>query len=186
MINRRIKARIRKALDSDLADVRRIHAVAFGRNDESQLVEDILHDPSARPALSLIATGDAAPLGHILFSAARLSAPGPRASLVLLAPLAVVPGSQGHGIGGALIAEGARRLAAAGVDLIFVLGDPRYYGRHGFEPAGERGFAAPYPLPEAYEDGWMVRALRSGVIGTVRGKKVVCADALDKPEYWRE
>jgi putative acetyltransferase len=31
----------------------------------------------------------------------------------------------------------------------------------------------------------MVQALKSGVIGTYSGV-VVCAEALDRPEYWRE
>jgi putative acetyltransferase len=69
--------------------------------------------------------------------------------------------------------------------LVFVLGHPDYYPRHGFEPAGPQGLDAPYPIPAAHEDAWMVLALRPGVIGKLRGR-VVCADALDKPEYWRE
>ncbi|MGB5424904.1 MAG: hypothetical protein WBN03_22245 [Desulfobacterales bacterium] len=32
---------------------------------------------------------------------------------------------------------------------------------------------------------WMVKALRPGAIGTFGGK-LICADKLNKPEYWRE
>jgi len=46
------------------------------------------------------------------------------------------------------------------------------------------GFAPPHPVPEKYADAWMVRALRPGLIGVVNGT-VTCADALNKPEYWR-
>ena len=95
------------------------------------------------------------------------------------------PDSPGQGVGGHLIEEGLRRLSASGVDLVFVLGHPDYYPRHGFRPAGALGFKAPYPIPDKNADAWMVQELRPGLIGTVRGT-VVCADALDKPEYWRE
>ena len=87
--------------------------------------------------------------------------------------------------GTALIAEGLRILAQDGVDLVFVLGHPGYYPRHGFEPAGRLGLNAPYPIPEIHADAWMVQALRPGLLGTLQGK-VVCAQALDSPEHWRE
>ena len=66
-----------------------------------------------------------------------------------------------------------------------MLGHPWYYPRHGFTPAGILGFEAPFPIPEKDADAWMVQELRSGIIGTVSGK-VVCCDALNKPEHWRE
>lgn len=40
-------------------------------------------------------------------------------------------------------------------------------------------------IPNEHRDAWMVKALRSDMIGSVCGK-VICADALNKPEYWRE
>ena len=54
-----------------------------------------------------------------------------------------------------------------------------------FAPAAPLGLDAPYPLPEAWAGAWMVRALRDGVLGTVRGR-IVCADAMMKPELWSE
>jgi len=111
----------------------------------------------------------------------------PRAplSLSILAPLAVVPDSQGQGIGGKLIEYGLKVLSDLGVDLVFVLGHPEYYLRHGFEPAGKLGFAAPYRIAEKNADAWMVQALNPEAIPAFSGK-VVCAKKLDKPEYWRE
>jgi len=90
------------------------------------------------------------------------------------------------GIGGELIKEGLRLLSESDVDLVFVLGHPDYYPRHGFKPnAGALGFEAPYPIPTEHADAWMVQELNTGVIGTLKGK-VICADELDKPEHWRE
>jgi putative acetyltransferase len=71
------------------------------------------------------------------------------------------------------------------VDLVFVLGHPAYYPRFGFSPAGARGLDAPYPIPQKNAEAWMVRELRPGVIGDCSGR-VICADALADPEYWRE
>ncbi len=176
--------RIAEASDADLEDVLFVERMAFGQDEEAELVRALLDDPSARPLLSLLAYEEERPVGHILLTAAQLEGAA-HVSVAILAPLAVVPDSQGRGIGGALIERGIELLSESGVELVFVAGHPDYYPRHGFEPAGSLGFAAPHPIPDKDADAWMVRALTPGVIGSVRGK-VICADALDKPEHWRE
>lgn len=176
---------IREAKDSDLPDVLSVERAAFGQEEEAELVEKLLADPSAQPSLSLLAFLDDCAVGHILFTKARLIEPQNAISVVLLAPLAVVPDTQRQGIGGKLIAKGIELLSAAHVDLIFVLGHPSYYPRHGFRPAGQFGLDAPYPMPAEQDDAWMVQALRPDMIENVRGK-VLCADALNRPEYWHE
>ena len=90
-----------------------------------------------------------------------------------------------EGVGGLLIREGLKRLSEAGVDLVFVLGHPGYYPKHGFQTAGVLGFEAPYPIPEKDAGAWMVQELRSGVIGRVSGT-VQCCDVLNQPQHWRE
>lgn len=175
---------IRRAEDVDLEDVLSVESAAFDTNEEANLVSALLTDASAQPVVSLLAFEDKQAVGHILFTRARLEPASPLA-VALLAPLAVVPGFQRRGIGGRLIEQGVQVLSAAGIDLVFVLGYPDYYSRHGFTPAGVQGFAAPYPLPAEHTDAWMVRVLRPGVTGTRRAT-VICADALNKPEYWRE
>ncbi len=176
---------IREALDSDLDDVVTVERLAFGEESEAELVRNLLDDPSAKPVLSLLAFAADRAVGHILFTAARLGNTADAASIALLAPLAVVPDCQKQGIGGKLIENGLRLLSESGVDLVFVLGHPGYYPRHGFEPAGRLGFEAPYPIPQKDANAWMVQALRPDAIGSLHGK-VRCADALARPEYWRE
>ena len=168
-----------------MSDVLFVESEAFGRDEEARLVKELLADPSAEPVLSLLAFKDNRAVGHILFTRAHLTNIEETLSSVILAPLAVVPDVQKQGIGGQLIHQGLKQLNEAGTDLVFVLGHPEYYPRYGFEPAGHRGFEAPYPIPDKHADAWMVQALRPGLIGTVSGK-VVCADALNKPEHWRE
>ena len=114
---------IRSAGESDLDAILEIHRRAFGQEDEAGLVSDICADASAQPTLSLMAEGDGRPLGHVLFSHARLVTAGAKVSAALLAPLAVVPQAQGRGVGGGLVRAGLDELRGSGVALVFVLGD---------------------------------------------------------------
>lgn len=176
---------IREAVGADLNEVLSIERLAFGYDKEADLVRDLLNDKSAKPLYSLLAFIGAKAVGHILFTSARLQGAQNDTSIALLAPLAVLPEFQKQGVGGQLIKSGLQHLADAGVDLVFVLGHPGYYPRYGFKTAGVLGFEAPYSIPEACADAWMVQELRQGVIGSVSGI-VKCADMLDKPEHWRE
>lgn len=175
---------IREALNSDLDRVLSVQRAAFGSEEEAKLVTELIGDASAKPFVSLLAFQDDRAVGHILFTKAHLEPKAPL-SLSILAPLAVVPDAQKQGIGGKLIEHGLRNLSESGVDLVFVLGHPEYYPRYGFEPAANLGFDATYPIPEKNADAWMVLALSADAIGAFRGK-VICADKLNKPEYWRE
>jgi len=176
---------IKNATDSDLNDVLHIQTEAFGHNKESNLVNDLLNDGSAKPLLSLLAIDDEEAVGHILFTKVRITENDDAISAMILAPLAILPDAQGKGVGGKLIKEGLRQLSESKIGLVFVLGHPEYYPRFGFKPAGARGFDAPYPIPEKDASAWMVQELRPGVIGNVNGK-IICADKLNEPEHWRE
>ncbi len=175
---------IREANDDDLADVLLVERAAFPSTDVAELARAISADPSAKPLISLLAFLDGHPVGHVMFSKAHLSN-NPELSISILAPLAVVPDFQRQGVGEALVKKGLQLLTEADVDIVFVLGHPTYYPRHGFTPAGKLGFKAPYPIPEKDADAWMVQELHPNIIGTVSGE-VICCDALNKPEHWRE
>lgn len=179
---------IRKANTSDRQAISDVVIAAFGGvqgPEIATLIADLLADPSAQPLVSLVATTNNNVVGHILFTNATIKPSGRMVSAAILAPLAVHPDFQSQDIGGQLIAEGLKQMTAAGVALVFVLGHPGYYPRHGFSPAGIKGFEAPYPIPPEHADAWMVRELHPGTIGPVRGQ-VVCADALNEPRHWRE
>ena len=176
---------IKKATESDLDDVLRIETEAFGHNKESNLVNDLLNDDSAKPQLSLLAMNDDGAVGHILFTRVRITGNEDALSAMILAPLAILPDAQGKGVGGRLIGEGLRQLSESKVDLVFVLGHPGYYPRFGFSPAGVLGFDSPYPIPAKDASAWMVQELRPGIIGSFSGR-IICADTLSKPEHWRE
>ncbi len=179
---------VRFATADDRTSILAVHAAAFGSLQGAEivkLVDGLLDDATARPLYSLVAEVDGNVVGHVLFTAVRIQPEGQQVSAQILAPLAVVPGQQGRGVGGALIHEGLRQFAVAGVELVFVLGYPDYYSRFGFRPARALGFAAPYPIPIEHDDAWMVQELTPGVIGRVRGT-VQCADTMNDPRHWRE
>jgi predicted N-acetyltransferase YhbS len=137
------------------------------------------------PLFSLVAEIDGRVVGHALFTAVRLQSDRQSVSGQILAPLAVSKEHQGEGIGGSLIAEGLKHLAASGVELVFVLGHPDYYRKFGFRPAGVLGYEAPYPIPSEHEDAWMVQELKAGTLGSAQGR-IQCADTLDQPRHWQE
>jgi len=176
---------IRPTDDADVPAIVSIHESAFGQNEEALLTIALLSDPSAAPRLSLMAMVDGWPVGHILFTNVTITGAQAPISATILAPLAVMADAQGRGIGGELVRTGLHQLADGGTDLVFVLGHPGYYPRFGFQPAGAQNLHAPFPIAPQNADAWMVQELRTGVIGHVRGQ-VMCADTLNKAEYWCE
>ena len=179
---------IRNTTEADVSAIREVHEVAFGPQAGGTiagLAIALIHDSTALPVLSLLACDSGVPIGHILFTRVRVSASEETTRAHILAPLAVLPSKQHQGVGTQLVKRGLAILAESGCELVFVLGHPGYYPRHGFRPAGQLGFSAPYPIPKKNADAWMVLELCKGKIGSVHGT-VRCADALDKPEHWRE
>ncbi|MCC5831357.1 MAG: N-acetyltransferase [Phycisphaeraceae bacterium] len=166
--------------------MQRVIRSAFGGTEGevvATLVDDLLADPTALPYLSLVATVRDRIVGHVLFTAVTLQPRTEHAPASILAPLAVHPDFQNRRIGGMLIAEGLNRLRERGVRLVFVLGGPGYYQRHGFSPAGKLGYAAPHPIPPEYTDAWMVQALSPGTVRHTPAR-VQCARTLADPKHW--
>lgn len=178
---------LRETNPTDLAEIVRVQKEAFGYDKEAELTAALLGDASARPYVSLLAFRGGKAIGHILFTRCRIEgAQTAQEGCYILAPLAVVPARQRQGVGGALIRKGLELLRERGAKLVFVLGHKEYYPRHGFVPdAGKRGFQAPYPIAEQYADCWMVQTLPEAGFTEHKGR-VVCAEALDRPEHWRE
>ncbi|MBN8942283.1 MAG: N-acetyltransferase [Rhizobiales bacterium] len=131
---------IRPEQPADAAAIRRVLEAAFPGPAEAGLVEDLRADGDI--AIALVVEDGADIVGHVTFSpmAAPFRALG-------LGPVAVAPARQGAGIGASLIREGLAAAGAAGWQGVFVLGDPAYYRRFGFDPALASGFTSPYAGP---------------------------------------
>jgi putative acetyltransferase len=177
---------IRKTDSSDLAHIMKVEERAFGQDTEARLTSNLLEDSTAEPLLSMLAYIGKEAIGHILFTRVYLDELKDQPLLHLLAPLAVIPEYQKKGIGGLLIKEGLLLLKEMNSALVFVLGHMDYYPRFGFIPdAARMGYPAPYPIPEEFAGAWMFQSLVPEGTFTQKGK-IVCANAIHKPEYWRE
>jgi len=177
---------IRETTNDDLAEILQVEKLAFGEDEEANIVSDLLSDKTAAPTLSLLAYSGSKPVGHVLFSRVYFDDPEDQTLMHILAPLAVIPEYQGKGIGGKLIKKGLEILKARGTELVFVLGHEKYYPKYGFIPnAGKFGLLPPYPIAEENLNAWMYQLLDEEDHSGTKGK-IKCADELNKPEYWKE
>ena len=154
---------IRTERAADRAAIHRLVRTCFPSDDEAHLV-DALRE-AGDLSLSLVATARGRIIGHVAFSPMAVTADGRRLAALALAPVATAARHRRHGTAAALIEAGIARARAGGVDLIFVLGDPAYYGRFGFDAALATPFASPYAGPHfmalALDKRW--QAPQSGV-----------------------
>ena len=167
---------IRTSSSGDLAEIERLYPLAFPDEDLLPLVRDLLRE--ATSVLSLVATIDAQLAGHVVFTQARIADRGERAAL--LGPLAVSPVYQRQGVGGALVHAGLQRLEQETVDRVFVLGDPAYYGRFGFQPGSV--VDPPYPLPAEWQDAWQSLSLAGSDLS--RPGRLGLPDQWLQPSLW--
>jgi putative acetyltransferase len=151
---------IRNEEAKNVEQVQEILRLAFPTEAESKLVEGLRANGKA--VISLVAVRDEQVLGHILFSLVSTS-PSSEAKGIGLAPVAVHPDVQSQGIGSELIREGLHRCETLGYDYCVVLGNPKYYGRFGFEKASQFGAQNEYGV----DDEFML--IRFSKRGTVQG-----------------
>lgn len=142
---------IREELPSDIAAIREVNRLAFGQDQEANLVDTLRSNGAT--LLSLVATLDGQVVGHIMYSPATIGeASGTDATRAPvtgagLAPMAVHPDHQRRGIGSKLIAAGTAKLKAGRCPFIIVLGHPNYYPRFGFTPASTFGIKCEWDVP---------------------------------------
>lgn len=161
---------IRPEQTADHEHVRALHAAAFGAHARVVvgLLDALRELVTNTEGLSLVAERDGHVIGHVMFTPSLLDAPSRLVSVDVLSPVAVSPDYQRRGIGGALIKAGVDVLTMRAVPAVFLEGDPGYYSRLGFQPAGPLGFRRPsLRIPEpafqvmrlpAYEE-WMTGTL---------------------------
>jgi putative acetyltransferase len=140
---------VRPARSSDAPAVRALLTAAFGGTAEADLIERLRDDGDLLLALVAV-QGDV--VGYVAFSRLVVEGTSHADPAIALAPLAVAPAMQRQGIGAALTRAGLDMFTRAGEALMFVVGDPAFYGRFGFASAD--AFAAPYAGPH-----FMVRRL---------------------------
>jgi putative acetyltransferase len=123
---------VRPERAEDAAAVHALLIAVFPSAAEADLVERLRANRDL--ALALVAENGGRIDGYAAFPKLIVEDAGRLHTVAGLAPVAVTPEWQRLGIGGALIREGHRLLFAQGYSLVFVLGDPAYYTRQGYDP----------------------------------------------------
>ena len=174
---------IRPATHADRDAIRSVYLSAF-TEDEAEVVAGLavrlLAEKSSPPTVGLVADVDGVVVGHVAFSPVTVNGDA-RFRGYILAPLAVTPKQQKRGLGSGLVTAGMQRLTTSGIDIIFVYGDPAYYGRFGFTSDA----ATPYRPPHAlqYPHGWQAMVLTDARPARAP-VDLKCVAALDDPGLW--
>ena len=166
------KLEIRESVPGESGAIESLYPEAFPDENLLPLVRDLLQDPAV--ATSLVGVINSRIVGHAIFT--KCAVIGSNFSAALLGPLAIAPAWQRRGIGSAIVRTGLRRLEETDVSLLFVLGDPAYYGRLGFLP--ESLIRPPYPLPEEWDGAWQSQKLCD--------MGAAYSGELSVPEQWRQ
>jgi putative acetyltransferase len=137
---------VRTEEPADLPAIHAVHAASFPTAVEARLVDALR--AAGRLRVSLVAVERDQVVGHVAFSPVRLVGAPDGAGV---APVAVLPGHRRQGIAERLIRDGLGRCAELGFGFVVVLGDPAYYRRFGFRPAGHWDLSDEYGGGEAFQ-----------------------------------
>ncbi len=174
---------IRAATNLDCDNIREVHLCAFS-GGEAQIVatlaSSLLGEETSPETFALVAEIDGTAVGHIAFSPVTVDT-NKNLKGYILAPLGVKPEYQKRRIGSKLIEIGIEQLKKKGVNVLFVYGDPKYYGKFGFKAETATNYLPPYELQ--YPFGWLAIALNEE--GSVeQSVKISCVASLRDPALW--
>ena len=139
---------IRPAVAGDVAAIDDLVLASFPAPAEARLIGELCTDGDM--VLMMVATADdeagggGPVVGIAAFSRMTVTVGGQAVPSVALAPVAVAADHRGQGTAEALVTAGLERLEAVGVVLCFVLGEPAFYERFGFDRLLAQGFETPY------------------------------------------
>lgn len=135
----------REAAQHDWPAIRRILVEAFGRTDESEIVEALRATRDL--AGEYVAEHAGRTVAYVAFCALAAQIDGRAFRAAGLAPLAVAGEFERRGVGTRLTAYGLESVRGLGHAAVFVLGDPAFYGRFGFSGRLAARFASPWSGP---------------------------------------
>jgi len=174
---------IRFAQETDLESILKVIETAFP-DEENKVIMNLvqgLHQETTSPSIkSLVVEDENQILGYVSYSPIFLKSDS-SISGYILAPLAVSPEHQKQDIGSNLIKYGIDILTKDGAGVLLVYGDPKYYGRFGFNEEIGRIFIPPYSLD--YPFGWTGMML-SGTAIPEQTIQFECVSSLSNPDLW--
>ncbi len=144
--------KVRHEEPGDVDAVAEVHREAFGDQGGvvAALVDELRTRMSPEEGLSLVAESRGQVVGHVMFSRGVLDSPSRLVPVEILSPVGVRAHAQRNGVATTLIRRGLEIVGARRVPAVFLEGDPGFYSRFGFIPAGTRGFRKPsLRIPDA-------------------------------------
>ena len=172
--------KIREAQQIDLESIREVCLQAFPEGEQqlvAALAVNLLDEETEPETFALVADVDGGVVGHVAFSPVAIGRPNWTG--YILAPLAIKPDYQNRGLGSKLIETGIERLTARGVNVLFVYGDPEFYGKFGFTVETASQYQPPYDLQ--YPFGWQAMVLNETDCSPAA---IECVSALRDPQLW--
>jgi putative acetyltransferase len=153
---------VREEIPEDYEAIRNLNLLAFGGNEEADLVDRLRS--TGIVVVSLVAVDNGEIVGHILFSDLPIETNQGVIDAVSLAPMSVNPKWQCQGIGSALVRKGLAFCRERGKSIVVVLGRPQYYPRFGFSAELAKNLHSPFS-----GDAWMALELTKGALDNVKG-----------------
>lgn len=159
--------KIRSEVKGDYEAITVVNDKAFKGTQESQIVKKLRVTKSFDPELSLVADNDNQIIGHILLTETTLEISSQeKRSLLLLAPMAILPEYQKNGIGKQLILKAIEKAKKTDYPAIILLGHPEYYSRFGFKPSSLWNIKMDIDAPE---EAIMILELKEKALQNIQG-----------------
>ena len=160
-----MKPYVRQEQDSDIADIHDLVSAAFGRDHEAGLV-DRLRDADALK-VSMVLVSDRLMVAHASASPMSWISGTDQFIVWALAPVSVQPEMQRRGFGTQIVRATIDRCRGHGVEILTVLGSPKYYSRFGFTPASRHALG----IDDAdFGDAFMVMELADTALRRAHGR----------------
>ncbi|MGR3741197.1 GNAT family N-acetyltransferase [Companilactobacillus sp. DQM5] len=132
--------------------------------DEYILIQNLRKETNYIPELDLVAVENKEIIGHVMLTPIKI---GTYKKGLCLAPLSVKSSFQKRGIGKELINYSENKALKLGYTAIHILGDPKFYGKFGYEPASKFNIRPSYSVNEKY---FMIKELKKNALQNISGE----------------
>ena len=142
--------KIRKEVNSDVADIQALTTAAFLNAPHTSHTEQFIVNAlrnSGNLTVSLVAEADGKIVGHVAVSPVSIS--DGSQGWYGLGPISVAPEHQGIGIGSQIMRHALATLREFGASGCVLVGEPKYYSRFGFQ--AEPSLVLPDVPPEYFQ-----------------------------------
>ena len=128
---------VRQEQPSEFQSVYDLVKIAFqtakvSDGNEQDFVNKLRASMNYIPQLALVAEEDSKLVGHIMLNKTYVTMGNSKFDALLLAPLSVRLEYRRRGIGSKLVRQSFELAKNLGHSVVFVVGDPAFYGRFGF------------------------------------------------------